>query len=87
MGLNAAATYSNAPLYAADGLIFIIAFLGGVYITWWAVGILKWDKFTADPHGPQARMLRFLMALTGGLLTGLVAVAYLFAGQALRMIL
>ena len=76
----------STVFYAADAVIFLIAFLGGTYITWWAIGIIKWEKFVHDAFGPQARMLRFLLALLGGYLTGLIALFYLLAGQALRML-
>lgn len=77
----------NGVIFAADAIIFLVVFLGGTYITWWAIGILKWDKFVNDPYGPQARMLRFLLAMLGGFLTGLIALLYLLAGQALRLML
>lgn len=83
--LNAFSSMTQGIILAADAVIFLIAFLGGTYITWWAIGILQWDKFVQDPYGPQARMLRFLLALLGGFLTGLIALFYLLAGQALRL--
>lgn len=77
---------TSGVVLAADAMIFLLAFLGGTYITWWAIGIVKWDKFVQDPYGSQARMLRFLVAMFGGFTTGLIALFYLFAGQALRML-
>ena len=73
-------------MIAADGFIFILAFLVGTYYAWRALGILKWDKFVFDPFGVQARILRFFMAMAGGFMIGLIAVAYLIAGQALRVL-
>lgn len=83
---SSVSTAIQAPMIAADGFIFIIGFLVGTYYAWRALGILKWDKFVADPFGPQARLLRFFMAMFGGFMVGLIAVAYLIAGQALRVL-
>ncbi|MCL6454635.1 MAG: DUF1146 domain-containing protein [Alicyclobacillus sp.] len=77
---------AHAAMIAADGFIFIVGFLVGTYYAWRALGILRWDKFVMDPFGPQARLLRFLVAMVGGFIVGLIAVAYLLAGQALRML-
>lgn len=84
--INTYSTMSQGVVLAMDAMIFFLAFLGGTYLTWWAVGILKWDKFVNDPYGPQARMLRFMLAMLGGFITGLIAVVYLLAGQALRLL-
>ncbi|GGJ11054.1 hypothetical protein GCM10010885_20400 [Alicyclobacillus cellulosilyticus] len=79
------------PLYsvaaAVDGAVFIAALLAGTYAAWWALGILRWDRILADPFGPQARLLRFLLALAGGLVCGLVAILYVAAAQAFRLAL
>jgi uncharacterized membrane protein YwzB len=84
MPLTSPAT--NNALLAADGLLFILAFFIGTYVTWWALGALKWDKFLFDPFGTQTRVLRFLLSLFGGFLMGLAAVAYIFAFQLLRLL-
>lgn len=81
-----AAFSQYSVMIAADGFIFIIAFLVGTYYAWRALGILKWDNFVFDPVGVQARILRFFMAMAGGFMVGLIAVAYLIAGQALRIL-
>lgn len=84
---SALTAYSQySVMIAADGFIFIVAFLVGTYYAWRALGILKWDQFVFDPIGVQARILRFFMAMAGGFLVGLIAVAYLIAGQALRVL-
>jgi uncharacterized membrane protein YwzB len=85
MGSNNLVT-SNTAMFAADGLIFMIAFLLGTWYAWRALGILKWDKFVADPHGQQARMLRFLLAMFGGSMIAFVSLVYVIAGQALRFV-
>lgn len=77
---------AHAAMLAADGFIFIIAFLIGTYFAWRAIGILKWENFVHDPYGPQARMLRFFLSMAGGFMVGLIAVAYLFAGQEMRIL-
>lgn len=71
-------------LAASDGLTFLVIFILGTMLTWWAVGILKWDKFTHDPFGRQARMLRLILGFLGGALFGVVAVVYVVAIQLLR---
>ncbi|MCL6632616.1 MAG: DUF1146 family protein [Alicyclobacillus herbarius] len=80
-------TLSNSAVLAADGLLFVLAFLFGTWATWWALGALKWDKFLFDPLGTQTRVLRFLLALLGGFLLALAAVAYIVAFQLLRVLL
>lgn len=86
MPTSSTAVNAHAAMLAADGFIFIAAFLIGTYFAWRALGILKWDVFVHDVYGPQARMLRFFMAMGGGFMVGLIAVAYLFAGQVLRIL-
>ena len=86
IGTTGAANTQYTVMVAADGFIFIIAFLVGTYYSWRALGILKWDKFVFDPMGVQARILRFLMSMAGGFMVGLIAIAYLVAGQALRVL-
>jgi uncharacterized membrane protein YwzB len=82
-------TYASPTtvLIAADGLVFMIAFLGGIYLTWQALGVLKWDKFVFDPIGHQTRMLRFILSIIGGFFIASTAVVYMIAAQALRAIL
>jgi uncharacterized membrane protein YwzB len=77
---------NNTGMVAADGLVFMLAFLLGTWYAWRALGILKWDKFVHDPFGQQARMLRFLLAMVGGSMIGFVALVYVLAGQALRSV-
>ncbi|WDL95218.1 DUF1146 domain-containing protein [Alicyclobacillus sp. ALC3] len=79
-------TSANAALVGIDGMVFIAAFLGGMYLTWRAIGILRWDKFTVDPFGPQARLLRVLIALVGGLIFGWVIVLFILATQLLKLV-
>ncbi|MCL6548586.1 MAG: DUF1146 domain-containing protein [Alicyclobacillus sp.] len=76
----------NLGLLAADGLLFMVVFFAGTYFTWWAIGILRWEQFVHDPHGPQARMLRFILAVFGGLVFALIALLYVVAVQALRAV-
>lgn len=77
---------SNTTMIAADGLLFMCAFLFGTWYAWRALGILKWENFVHDPYGQQARMLRFLLAMLGGSMIAIVALLYLLAGQALRLV-
>ncbi|WP_245629007.1 DUF1146 family protein [Alicyclobacillus shizuokensis] len=79
-------TLPGSAVWAADGVLFILAFLFGTWVTWWALGALKWDKFLFDPFGTQTRVLRFLLALLGGFLLALAAVAYILAFQLLRVL-
>jgi uncharacterized integral membrane protein (TIGR02327 family) len=85
--MNMGTDVDNVVTVAADGLIFMIAFLGGTYVAWWALGVLRWEKFVLDPGTPQARMLRFLMAILGGFVISVIAVCYVIAGQALRLLM
>ncbi len=71
---------------AVDGAIFLIVFFGGLLISWWALGALKWDKIVTFPLTAQANMLRFLLALLGGTLWGVIAIMYLFAIELIRML-
>lgn len=69
-----------------DGFVFILAFLAGMYLTWRAIGVLRWDKFTTDPFGPQARLLRVLLGMVGGLMFGWVVVLFILATQLFRIL-
>ncbi|RIV21011.1 DUF1146 domain-containing protein [Alicyclobacillaceae bacterium I2511] len=81
-----ASTSPFGSLIAADGIIFMLAFLIGTYYAWRGLGALKWDTFMYDPTGENIRILRFFLALLGGFLVGAVAVGYLLAGQSLRVL-
>lgn len=83
--MNAMPTVSNVSL-AADGFLFFIIFFAGVIVSWWALGALKWEQFTRAPLSTQARMLRFILAMVGGVVWGLIAILYFLAVQALRML-
>lgn len=77
----------NSVMLAVDGFVFMIAFLGGTYVTWQALGVLKWDKIAFDPIGHQTRVLRFILAMIGGFFIAATFVAYVIAAQALRVML
>ena len=83
MGMSSAPTFMNVSL-AVDAVLFFIAFFGGVIVSWWALGALKWDKFVNATNISQVNMLRFLLALFGGMLWGSIAILYLLAVEALR---
>ncbi|MDQ0189406.1 DUF1146 domain-containing protein [Alicyclobacillus cycloheptanicus] len=78
---NAAANIGLMHVIGMDALMFIVAFLFGMYMTWRAIGILRWDKFTADPFGAQARLLRVLIGMVGGFLFGFVIAIFFLATQ------
>lgn len=71
--------------WAIDGFIFVLMFLLGIYMTYRALGSLKWDRFMFDPLGKDIRLLRFLLSLFGGFLLGLTAAVYVFAVQLMRV--
>ncbi|GMA50948.1 hypothetical protein GCM10025857_23050 [Alicyclobacillus contaminans] len=71
---------------AVAGAFFMLAFLIGTYVTWQALGVLKWDKFVFDPDGHPTRVLRFLLSLMGGFFVGATAAAYSLAWEALRQL-
>lgn len=83
---SAAVADSQIALLAGDGFIFMIAFLGGTYLSWWALGIIRWEKFVLAPSSPQARMLRFLIAAVGGFILAMICGVYALAGQVIRLI-
>lgn len=83
---NSLVSAAGSAAVGIDGFVFIVAFLGGMYLTWRAIGILHWDKFTVDPFGPQARLLRVLMALVGGLVFGWVVVLFILATQLFKIL-
>jgi uncharacterized membrane protein YwzB len=84
--MNPALTNVANPVWAIDGLVFMAFLLAATYMVWWALGVVRWDKFLFDPFGPQARWLRFILALIGGFLVALCLVCYLLAAQLLRQL-
>jgi len=82
MGM-AVASNTVGVLLGAGGVVFFVCFFGGLITAWWALGALRWEKFVL-PLTMQANVLRFFLALVGGLLTGFVGIAYLLAVQALK---
>lgn len=78
-----AVTHVNVTL-AADGMLVLLLFFVGLIGAWWALGSLKWEKIAHQPLGGQAQLLRFFLALIGGILTVLVAVLLLGAIQLLN---
>jgi len=74
-------------LVAADGLIFVLAFVFGTYFTWSALSVVKWDKFLFDPMGNHTRLLRILLGIIGGFFFGVAVVALNIALQAMRILI
>ncbi|WP_134158816.1 DUF1146 domain-containing protein [Alicyclobacillus sacchari] len=69
---------------AADGMLVLLLFFIGVIGAWWALGSLKWESIVRQPLSGQAQLLRFFLALIGGILTVLVAVLLLGSIQLLN---
>ncbi len=87
MGINTSANLLSGNVsLAVDGIIFFVVFFAGLLVSWWALGALKWEKVVFFPLSPQATMLRFLLALVGATLWGLIALLYLLAVQMIRML-
>nr|WP_230087776.1 DUF1146 domain-containing protein [Alicyclobacillus mali (ex Roth et al. 2021)] len=68
----------------ADGIVLLLVFFLGVVASWWALGALRWDKFTHQPFAGQAQLLRFFLALAGGVLSVIVGLILLGAMQLLN---
>lgn len=73
-------------IVGADGIILILFFFAGLIGAWWALAALKWDAFVKAPLSPQVQLLRFFLALGGGLLAVLVAMLLLSAMQVLTVL-
>jgi len=67
--------------YAADGLIFVLAFLVGTWASWWALSALKWDLFVHRPGSSRVSFLRLMLSMICGFFIALPFVAYAIAWQ------
>lgn len=76
--------YRVSATMGADGIVLLLVFFLGVVASWWALGALKWDKFTHHPFAGQAQLLRFFLALAGGVLSVIVGLILLGAMQLLN---
>ncbi|MCY0888722.1 MAG: DUF1146 family protein [Alicyclobacillaceae bacterium] len=77
---------ANNVSLASEGFVLVLFFFVGLLLTWWALGVLKWESFTRLPLSSQAQMLRFLMAMFGGFLwTGLAAL-FLYSVDVMRLL-
>ncbi|GMA63535.1 DUF1146 domain-containing protein [Alicyclobacillus fastidiosus] len=80
-------TTTSPPLtLGIDGTVALLFFFAGLLAAWWALGALKWDKFVNQPLSPQVQMLRFFLALAGGLLAVLVAIFILGSMSFVRVL-
>lgn len=84
--MNPDFTLTPSPVLAVDGIVFMAFLLASTYVVWWALGIVRWDKLLFDPTGPQARWLRFILALIGGFWIALCLLLYLAAAQLLHLV-
>ncbi|MFD1675805.1 DUF1146 family protein [Alicyclobacillus fodiniaquatilis] len=75
---------ATSVILGTDGIVILMFFFAGLMACWWALAALKWDKFLNHPLSPQAQMLRFFLALFGGLISVGVAVLLLAAMQVAR---
>lgn len=48
------------------GALTILALLVGIALAWYALGAVRWEIFTRDPHLGTARLLRLLLAVLIG---------------------
>lgn len=82
-------TVSQGPvglIFGVDGIVILLFFFAGLLAAWWALAALKWDEFVHHPLSAQVQMLRFFLALVGGLLAVLVAILLLSAMQVLQVL-
>ncbi|EPZ45549.1 MULTISPECIES: DUF1146 domain-containing protein [Alicyclobacillus] len=78
-------TAANTPLtLGVDGTVTLLFFFLGLVAAWWALGAVKWDKFVNQPLSSQVQMLRFFLALLGGIVAVLVALLLLGAMMFVR---
>lgn len=68
----------------ADGIVVLVFFFFGLISAWWALAAFKWDKFFNQPLSGQVQLIRFFLAITGGILAVMVAVLLLGSMQILR---
>lgn len=77
-------TPTGIPVLAGvDEMIILLFFFAGLLGAWWALAALKWDAFVNRPMSTQVQLLRFFLALIGGLVAVLVAILLLAAVQLL----
>ncbi|MCY0876450.1 MAG: DUF1146 domain-containing protein [Firmicutes bacterium] len=48
------------------GSLTLIAMIIGIWLAWYALGAVRWEIFTRDPHTRAARLLRLLFAILIG---------------------
>lgn len=68
-------------ILGTDAVLLLLFFFAGVIGAWWALGALRWDKIVTQPLSAQTQLLRFFLALFGGLLSVVVAILLLGAMQ------
>lgn len=60
-------------------LIYVVA----IYVAWWALMPIKWDKLLNQVRSPQAAVLRVLIAVVFGSLIAQFFLEYIRLAQAL----
>lgn len=77
---------SMLSTYAAFGFLLLLVFFVGVIVSWWALGALKWEQFVRTPLSSEAMMLRFLLAVVGGIAVSLMGALFFIAVQGARLL-
>lgn len=52
--------------YQAFALVQIVVALASVYLCWWALQALRFDRFVIEPGSRQAKLLHLILAVILG---------------------
>jgi len=52
--------------FAYTGLLGIVLTIICIGLSWWAIQAFRFDLFTANPKGPQAKALQIILAVVLG---------------------
>jgi len=66
-----------------SALISMLMYVIAILFAWWVMLPIKWDKFLQHPRGPQAVLLRVLLAVALG--SSLARFLLEYAGFAQRL--
>ena len=69
-----------------SALISMIVYLTAIVFAWWALLPVKWEKFLQHPKGPQAVVLRVLLAVALGSLIARFLLDYSGFAQRLQFL-
>lgn len=74
----------TASLHAAMAGVSLVIYLFAIWISWYALGAISWEKWVKQPRSRQALVLRLLLSIIMGYSIAQFLIGYLTASATLK---